>query len=69
MEELLGVMAQLPPVYRDALYYRYVMELSLPEAARLLDVKPETLRKQTSRARALLAKKLREKGWDANGCQ
>ena len=69
MEELLGVMAQLPPVYRDALYYRYVMELSLPEAAQLLGVKPETLRKQTSRARALLAKKLREKGWDANGCQ
>ena len=69
MEELLGVMAQLPPVYRDALYYRYVMELSLPEAAQLLGVKPETLRKQTSRARALLAKKLREKGWDANGRQ
>ena len=69
LAELLAAMAQLPAVYRDALYYRYVMELSLSEAAQLLGVKSETLRKQTSRARDLLAKKLREKGWGANGRQ
>ena len=69
IEELLAAMAQLPSMYRDALYYRYVMELPLSEAAQLLGVKSETLRKQTSRARDLLAKKLREKGWGANGRQ
>ncbi len=68
-EELMAIMAQLPSMYRDALYYRYVMELPLSEAAQLLGVKPETLRKQASRARNLLAKKLREKGWDAHGRQ
>ena len=67
--ELAAVMAQLPAMYRDAIYYRYVMELPLREAAQLLGVKPETLRKQTSRARDLLAKKLREKGWDEHGRQ
>ena len=68
-EALLAVMAQLPQVYRDALYCRYVMELPLREAAELLGVKPETLRKQVARARDLLAKKLREKGWDVYGRQ
>ena len=68
-EELLAVMAQLPTAYRDALYVRYVMELPLREAAEMLQVKPETLRKQAARARDLLAKKLREKGWDENGRQ
>lgn len=69
VEELLRAMAQLPAAYRDALYVRYVMELPLREAAEMLGVKPETLRKQASRARDLLAKKLREKGWDGNGRQ
>ena len=68
-EELLVVMAQLPRVYRDALYARYVMELPLREAAEMLHVKPETLRKQASRGKDLLAKKLREKGWDVYGRQ
>lgn len=69
LQELLAVMAQLPQAYRDALYCRYVMELPLREAAELLGVKPETLRKQVARARDLLAKKLREKGWDVYGRQ
>ena len=68
-EELLAAMAQLPAAYRDALYTRYVMELPLREAAEMLGVKPETLRKQTARAKDLLAKKLREKGWDVYGRQ
>ena len=69
MEELMATMAQLPAAYRDALYTRYVMELPLREAAEMLGVKAETLRKQTARAKDLLAKKLREKGWDAYGRQ
>ena len=69
VEELLAVMAQLPAAYRDALYCRYVMELPLQEAARLLGVKPETLRKQAARGKDLLAQKLREKGWDGHGRQ
>ena len=68
-EALLSAMGQLPAAYRDALYVRYVMELPLREAAELLGVKPETLRKQVARARDLLAKKLREKGWDVYGRQ
>lgn len=67
--ELAAVMAQLPERYRDALYVRYVMELPLREAAQLLGMKPETLRKQASRGKDLLAKKLREKGWDVYGRQ
>ena len=66
---LLSAMGQLPAAYRDALYARYVMELPLREAAEMLGVKPETLRKQVARARDLLAKKLREKGWDVYGRQ
>lgn len=69
VEELMAAMAQLPAAYRDALYARYVMELPLQEAAQMLGVKPETLRKQASRGKDLLAKKLREKGWDAYGRQ
>lgn len=66
---LLSAMGQLPAAYRDALYARYVMELPLREAAEMLGVKPETLRKQAARARDLLTKKLRERGWDAYGRQ
>lgn len=68
-EALLAAMEELPEHYRDALYYRYVMELPLREAAEMLGVKPETLRKQVARARDLLTKKLREKGWDVHGRQ
>lgn len=68
-EELLAAMARLPRAYRDALYVRYVMELPLREAAELLGVKPETLRKQAARGKDLLAKDLLEKGWNAYGRQ
>lgn len=64
MSEVMSVMAELPERYRDALYCRYVMELPLREAAAMLHVKPETLRKQVYRAKSLLAQKLQERGWD-----
>ena len=67
VSEAMRAMAELPEHYRDALYYRYVMELSPREAAELLHVKPETLRKQVNRAKSLLAQKLQERGWDIHG--
>ena len=65
--EVMRAMAELPEHYRDALYCRYVMELPPREAAELLGVKPETLRRQVSRAKGLLAQKLKERGWDIHG--
>ena len=69
VSEVMSAMAELPEHYRDALYCRYVMELPPREAAALLHVKPETLRKQVYRAKSLLAQKLQERGWDIHEYQ
>ena len=69
VSEVMSAMAELPERYRDALYCRYVMELPLREAAAMLHVKPETLRKQVYRAKSLLAQKLKERGWDIHEYQ
>ena len=56
--ELLAAVEALPDKYRDVLFLHYYSGLSEKEIASLLGIGYAAVRKQTARARAMLAKKL-----------
>lgn len=58
-EACLHAIQALPPVYRDVLYQRFVLDLTIPEIAALQGKKRETVKKQVVRGKKLLLKKLR----------
>ena len=49
---------QLPPAYADVLYYAFVQEMPSDKIAKLLDLKPATVRKRISRGKEILKEKL-----------
>lgn len=59
-ERLVHLIFQLPPIYREVLYYHFVMEFSIPEAARGLDIKLSTAKQRLVRGKKLLMQKMEE---------
>lgn len=49
-------------IYRDALYYHFVLELSVPETAKLLNCKASTVKQRLVRGKKLLHVQLFERG-------
>lgn len=68
-DALLRAMEELDEIYRDVLYYHFVMELSVPETALALGRKRETVKKQLARGKKLLLEQLdpTKEGNDRNG--
>lgn len=58
VDELIEAMKELDTKYREVLYYRFVLDLSLADTARLLDRKEQTVYKQIARGKDLLLKKI-----------
>ena len=58
-QELVGLISELPPIYRDVLELRAYHGLSEKQIAVILDVEYATVRKSLERARNMLAEKMR----------
>ena len=61
-EQVLEAMKRMDMRYRDVLYYHFVLELSVPETAKALGRKQETIKKQLARGKKMLLRLLEEKG-------
>lgn len=57
-ERIVEAIASLDEIYRDALYYHFVLEMSVPEVAKLLDCKVSTVKQRLVRGKKLLHKQL-----------
>lgn len=57
---LVEAIRAMKPEYADALYYSLVREMSAPEIARLLGLKPAAVRQRISRGKKLLKQQLGE---------
>jgi RNA polymerase sigma-70 factor (ECF subfamily) len=57
---ILRVIASLDDIYRDTLYAHFVLELSIPETASLLNCKTATAKQRLVRGKKLLQKQLLE---------
>ncbi len=60
-EELVGVIFQLPEIYRDVIFLRYVSGFTVKEISRMLDLREDTVWKRTERARNKLKEALEER--------
>lgn len=63
-EKAVEAIGKLPEIYNVALYYHYVDEMTVPEIAKLLGEKKETVKKRISRGMALLRKSLEDGGYE-----
>lgn len=61
-EQIVSALLDLEEPYRDILYYHFVLELSVPEAARQLGRNIATAKKQLVRGKKLLLERLEIKG-------
>ena len=59
-DRILQVIASLDDIYRDTLYAHFVLELSIPETASLLNCKTATAKQRLVRGKKLLQKQLLE---------
>ncbi len=59
-EKLVKTISQLPQIYKDIIFLRYLEEFSVKEVARMLDISQNTVWKRTERAKKML-KELLEK--------
>lgn len=57
-ERIVEAIASLDEIYREALYYHFVLEMSVPEVAKLLDCKVSTVKQRLVRGKKLLHKQL-----------
>lgn len=55
-------MDSLDNKYRDVLYYHFVLGLTIPETAKILDRKANTVQKQLVRGKSILLNKIANKG-------
>ena len=53
-ERIVAAIASLKDIYRDVLYYHFVLELSVPEVANLLNCKVSTVKQRLVRGKKLL---------------
>lgn len=66
-EKVVAAVQNLREPYREALYYHFVMELSVPETAKLLNRTKTATKKQLLRGKKMLIKLLEQEGVRANG--
>ena len=66
-ERVTQALLSMEEPYRDIMYYHFVLDLSVPEAARLLDRNIATAKKQLVRGKKLLLYKLDLRGEIKNG--
>jgi RNA polymerase sigma-70 factor (ECF subfamily) len=62
-DELLAVLRELPPVYRESLAMRLVEGMSGPEIAAATGLSPGSVRTHLSRGLQLLRERLARRGW------
>lgn len=61
-QDVINVMDSLDDKYREVLYYHFVLDLSIPETAKLLNRNFNTVQKQLVRGKELLLKKVNKGG-------
>lgn len=61
-KKIVSAIASMSDMYRDALYYHFVLELSVPETAKLLNCKVSTVKQRLVRGKKLLHVQLFERG-------
>lgn len=61
-DQIIEAIKNLREKYRDVLYYHFVMELTVPETAKLLDQTTSTTKKQLVRGKKMLLSLLKTKG-------
>jgi len=61
-KNIVSAIASMSDIYRDALYYHFVLELSVPETAKLLNCKVSTVKQRLVRGKKLLHVQLFERG-------
>ena len=59
-ERIVAAIASMDEIYREALYYHFVLEMPIPEVAKLLDCKVSTVKQRLVRGKKLLYKQLFE---------
>lgn len=66
-EKVVQALISMDEPYRDIMYYHFVMDLSVPEAAKRLGRNKATAKQQLIRGKKILLKKLGIKGEQAHG--
>ena len=61
-EALVDIIAAMPRIYREVLYYHLVLELSMPEVAQGLGLKLTTAKQRLVRGKKLLMQEIRKDG-------
>lgn len=57
-DRIVTAISSLKDIYREALYYHFVLEMSVPEVAKLLNCKVATVKQRLIRGKKLLNEKL-----------
>jgi len=68
-DQIVEAIKSLNEKYRDVLYYHFVMELTVPQTAKLLDQTTSTTKKQLVRGKKMLLDLLEIEGVEDNGNQ
>ncbi len=66
-DQIIEAIKSLNEKYRDVLYYHFVMELTVPQTAKLLDQTTSTTKKQLVRGKKMLLDLLEIEGDEDNG--
>ena len=66
-QQILELIKSMDKRYQEVLYYHFVLELTIPETAKILGRTKETTKKQLSRGKKILLHLLEEKGVCKNG--
>lgn len=64
---LLEVIAALPVIYREALYYHFVLEFTIGEVAQLLHISPSAAKQRLVRGKKLLLAAWKKEGYCTYG--
>ena len=65
-DDLVRAIADMPELYREALYHHYVLEFSVKETAETLQLKPAAVKQRLVRGKKLLLKALGQPEEDGN---
>ena len=58
----MGIIAAMPQIYREVLYYHFVLEFTMPEVAQSLNLKLTTAKQRLVRGKKLLLQALEKEG-------
>ena len=59
----MDIITALPRIYREVLYYHFVLEFSMPEVAQSLGLKLPTAKQRLVRGKKLLLESLEKEGY------